>query len=71
MHGEPYGRFIVLVSELRDDFVMSPRADDYRKRAAECGVRAEEARDAEVKRQFEELRRQWLEMANQVDRQKW
>jgi hypothetical protein len=45
---------------------MSPRAEDYRTRAAQC-----EERDPEVKRQFEELAHQSLEMAKQADRQNW
>src|ERR1700683_1334086 len=50
---------------------MSTRADEHRLRAAQCQERAKEARDPEVRSKFKELARQWLEMANQVDRQKW
>jgi hypothetical protein len=41
---------------------MSPRAEDYRTRAAQCEERAKQARDPKVKRQFEELAHQWLEI---------
>jgi hypothetical protein len=52
-----------------DDRLMSPRADEYRARAVQCEERAKRARDPEVKRQYQELAHQWLEMANQADRQ--
>jgi hypothetical protein len=50
---------------------MSVRGDDYRQRSIECGERAKLASDPEVKRQFEELARHWLEMAKQVERNGW
>jgi hypothetical protein len=54
-----------------DGCIMSPRTDDYRARAARSEERANQARDPGVKRQFEELAQQWLEMAKQADRQNW
>jgi hypothetical protein len=50
---------------------MSLRTDDYRERARQCERYAKEARDPEVRRQYEELARQWTEMANQADRPNW
>jgi hypothetical protein len=50
---------------------MSPRTEEYRTKAAQCDENARQARDPEVKGQFEKLARQWIEMANQADRQHW
>jgi hypothetical protein len=50
---------------------VSRRAEDYRAQAAQCKEAAKQARDLEVKRQYEELTHQWLEMANQAERQNW
>ena len=47
---------------------MASRAEEYRGHANECDQRAATARDSEVRSQFEELARQWREMANQIDR---
>jgi hypothetical protein len=44
--------------------VVSSRSDEYRVRAAECLKRAQETRDFEVKRQYEELAHQWLYLAS-------
>jgi hypothetical protein len=46
--------------------VVSSRSDEYRVRAAECLKRAQETRDFEVKRQYEELAHQWLYLAEQA-----
>jgi hypothetical protein len=50
---------------------MSERSNDYRTRAVQCEELAKQARDPEIRRQFEELARQWSEMAGQADRQNW
>jgi hypothetical protein len=47
--------------------VVSSRSDEYRVRAAECLKRAQETRDFEVKRQYEELAHQWLYLAEQAE----
>ena len=47
---------------------MQTKADEYRAKAQECIENAASARHPEIKRQFEELARQWWEMATQVDR---
>jgi hypothetical protein len=49
-------------------WTVSSRAEEYRAHANECDRRAATARDPEVKSQFDELARQWREMANQIDR---
>lgn len=46
---------------------MQTKADEYRARAQECVERAASARHPEIKRQFEELARQWWEMATRVE----
>jgi hypothetical protein len=42
-----------------------PKAEEYRARAAECELRADQVHDWEVKEQFLELARQWRHMAAQ------
>jgi hypothetical protein len=51
--------------------VMSPKSDDYRARAVECELKAEEARDLEVRRQLIDLARQWRLLAEQAERHGW
>ena len=46
---------------------MTSQSDEYRARAMECQKGADEARDPAIKTQFQELARQWREMAVQVD----
>jgi hypothetical protein len=46
---------------------LSKRGDEYRANAARCAERADEARDPEVKRQLQDLIRQWIEIAHQAD----
>jgi|ERR1700674_2374927 len=58
-------------TDQRAGTVVSPKAADYQARAAECEVRAGEARDPEVKRQLVDLARQWRLMAEQAERQEW
>lgn len=47
---------------------MSEKTEEFRSKAALCAHTARQARDPDVKRQFEELARSWLELAEQVDR---
>jgi hypothetical protein len=42
------------------------RAEQYRLQAKECAERAKLARDPESKRQYEELVRQWSELAKRA-----
>ena len=49
---------------------MQSRADEYRAKALECKESAASARDPDIKRQFEELARQWWQMASLIERQK-
>ena len=49
-------------------WTVASRAEEYRGHANECDQRAATARNSEVRSQFEELARQWREMANQIDR---
>jgi hypothetical protein len=48
---------------------MQTKALEYRAKAHECIERAASARHPEIKRQFEDLARQWWEMATQLERQ--
>jgi len=45
------------------------RTDEYRAQAAGCLKHAKETRDFEVKRQYEDLARQWLIMAERAEKQ--
>jgi hypothetical protein len=47
---------------------MVTRAQQYRAKAAECDQRAATTEHADIKEQFEELARQWRDMADQIDR---
>lgn len=47
---------------------MPSRAEQYRARAAECELRAKEARYPDAKHDFEELALQWLALAEQMER---
>jgi hypothetical protein len=47
---------------------MPSRAEQYRTKAAECELRATEARDFDVKQQFRELARQWRTLAERTER---
>ena len=47
---------------------MISKADQYRTKAVECDKRVAVALDADIKEQFEDLARQWREMAKQVER---
>jgi hypothetical protein len=44
------------------------KADEYRAKAAECDHRAAATSDIDIKEQFEDLARQWREMAKQAER---
>jgi len=44
------------------------RSEEFRAHAAECRELANRIRDPEVKRQYEELARQWLELAEYAER---
>lgn len=50
---------------------MSPKADDYRAKAAECERKASEAHDTEVKRDLVEAARYWRDLAEQAERHGW
>ena len=50
---------------------MPSRQEEFRARAAECEELAKQARDPEVKRQYEDLARQWRELADRADRPRW
>ena len=43
--------------------------DHYRAKAAECEQKEKEARDPEVKQGFAKMARQWLELAEQDERE--
>ena len=47
---------------------MISKADEYRAKAAECDQRAAATPDVDIKQQFEDLARQWREMAKQTER---
>jgi hypothetical protein len=44
-------------------FVVPTRAEQYRMKAQECAQRAKAARDPETKRAYEDLARQWFDLA--------
>jgi hypothetical protein len=43
------------------------RAEQYKIKAQECAQRAKAARDPEAKRAYEDLARQWLDLAKRAD----
>jgi hypothetical protein len=43
------------------------KADDYRARATECEKRADSAQDHTVRRDFQDMARQWRQMAEQIE----
>jgi hypothetical protein len=47
------------------------RSEEYRSCAAECMECAKEARDSELKHQFEKVAQHWLQLAAQMDRLGW
>jgi len=49
---------------------MQSRSEEFRAHAVECRELASRIRDPEVKRQYEELARQWLELAEQAERRR-
>jgi len=51
-----------------EEFRMQSRSEEFRAHAAECRELANRIRDPEVKRQYEELARQWLELAEHAER---
>jgi hypothetical protein len=42
-------------------------AEEYRLRAKDCAERAKLARDPETKRTYEDMERQWLDLAKRAD----
>jgi len=46
---------------------MSLRADEYRQRAASAGRRAAQLRDLGLKKAYEQMARDWLTLAEQVE----
>ena len=50
-------------------FAVTTRAEEYRTQARECAERAKLAPDPETKRQYEDMARQWLELAKRAE--KW
>jgi hypothetical protein len=55
-----------VVTEYSDDG-MESRAEQYRRKAAECVQIAARALEPRIKQQYEDLARQWLELAQQID----
>jgi hypothetical protein len=49
----------------------SRRAADYRLRAERAEQMATECRDPEARRSYEEIARNWREMAEQAERRGW
>ena len=47
---------------------MPTRAEEYRTQARECAERAKLSRDPETKRQYEDMARQWLELAKRAEK---
>ena len=56
------------ITDQRGPSVVS-RADEYRAQAAECLRHANQTRDPETKRQYEDLARQWQLMAERAEKQ--
>jgi hypothetical protein len=50
---------------------MASKAEEYRVKAAECDRRAASIRNVEVQKQYQQLIRQWLELAKRADRMAW
>ena len=48
---------------------MTTRAEQYRTQARECAERAKLARDPEVKHQYEDMARQWLDLAKWAEKE--
>jgi hypothetical protein len=46
---------------------MPSKAEDYRRQAEECFVRAKRARSSATKARYIELMCQWLALANQIE----
>jgi hypothetical protein len=51
--------------------IVPSRQEEFRFRQAECEERAKQSRDPEVRRQYEDLARQWREMADRAERPSW
>ena len=51
--------------------VMASKAEEYRVKAAECDHRAASIRNVEIQKQYQDLIRQWLELAKRADRMAW
>lgn len=49
---------------------MQSRSEEFHAHAAECRQLASHVRDPELRRQYEELARQWLELAEQAERRR-
>jgi hypothetical protein len=60
-----FGNSTILTAALH---IVVTRAQQYRAKAAECDQRAATTEHADIKEQFEELARQWRDMAEQIDR---
>ncbi len=50
---------------------MSPKSEEYRRRAEEADEMARNARDLDLRQSYEDMARQWREMATQAERQRW
>jgi hypothetical protein len=46
---------------------VTTRAEQYRIQAKECAERAKLARDPEMKRQYEDMAKQWLDLTKRVE----
>jgi hypothetical protein len=47
---------------------MSGRSEEYRAKAGDCRVRAENERDPFMKEQFEDMANQWQRMAEEAEK---
>ncbi len=53
--------------KMPDKVVMLTRAEQYRAKAEQCATQAKAARDPETKHLFEDMVRQWLDLAKWVE----
>jgi hypothetical protein len=49
----------------------NPRAEEYRRKAAEAEEMAKTVRDYEASRAYLDIARQWREMADYAERSRW
>ena len=63
----PTARSGIMSFDIRATVVTS-KAEEYRAKEEECEQRAASVRDADVKAHYQELGRQWRELAKQAER---